>query len=46
MFFAPLFDPAVEVTVWGPPAAGRALRERVARYISRTRQARRGALAA
>src|SRR5918994_3401429 len=34
MFFAPLFDPAVEVTVWGPPAAGRALRERVARYIS------------
>jgi phosphoribosyl 1,2-cyclic phosphodiesterase len=34
MFFAPLFDPAVEITVWGPPAAGRALRERVARYIS------------
>jgi phosphoribosyl 1,2-cyclic phosphodiesterase len=33
-FFAPLFDPAVEVTVWGPPAAGRALRERLARYIS------------
>jgi phosphoribosyl 1,2-cyclic phosphodiesterase len=34
MFFAPLFDPAVEITVWGPPAAGRALRERLARYIS------------
>jgi phosphoribosyl 1,2-cyclic phosphodiesterase len=34
MFFAPLFDPTVEVTVWGPPAAGRALRERLARYIS------------
>jgi phosphoribosyl 1,2-cyclic phosphodiesterase len=34
MFFAPLFDPGVEVTVWGPPAAGRALRERTARYIS------------
>jgi phosphoribosyl 1,2-cyclic phosphodiesterase len=34
MFFAPLFDPEVEVTVWGPPAAGRALRKRLARYIS------------
>jgi len=34
MFFAPLFDPAVEITVWGPPAAGRPLRERLARYIS------------
>jgi phosphoribosyl 1,2-cyclic phosphodiesterase len=34
MFFAPLFDPDVDVTVWGPPAAGRALRERLARYIS------------
>jgi phosphoribosyl 1,2-cyclic phosphodiesterase len=34
MFFAPLFDPGVEVTVWGPPAAGRALRKRLARYIS------------
>ena len=34
MFFEPLFDPDVEVTVWGPPAAGRALRERLARYIS------------
>jgi phosphoribosyl 1,2-cyclic phosphodiesterase len=34
MFFAPLFDPAVDVTVWGPPAAGRPLRERIARYIS------------
>jgi phosphoribosyl 1,2-cyclic phosphodiesterase len=34
MFFAPLFDPAVHLTVWGPPAAGRALRERTARYIS------------
>jgi phosphoribosyl 1,2-cyclic phosphodiesterase len=35
MFFAPFFDPAVEITVWGPPAAGRALRERLARYISK-----------
>ncbi|MGH2383420.1 MAG: MBL fold metallo-hydrolase, partial [Candidatus Limnocylindria bacterium] len=35
MFFAPLFDPEVEITVWGPPAAGRALRKRLARYISK-----------
>ena len=34
MFFAPLFDPEVEITVWGPPAAGRALRKRLARYLS------------
>jgi phosphoribosyl 1,2-cyclic phosphodiesterase len=34
MFFAPLFDSEVEVTVWGPPGAGRSLRERLARYIS------------
>jgi phosphoribosyl 1,2-cyclic phosphodiesterase len=34
MFFAPLFDRDVEVTVWGPPGAGRTLRERLARYIS------------
>jgi phosphoribosyl 1,2-cyclic phosphodiesterase len=34
MFFAPLFDPEVDVTVWGPPSAGRPLRERLARYIS------------
>jgi phosphoribosyl 1,2-cyclic phosphodiesterase len=34
MFFAPLFDPTAQVTVWGPPAAGRALRERLGRYIS------------
>ncbi len=34
MFFAPFFDPEVEVTVWGPPAAGRVLRRRLARYIS------------
>jgi phosphoribosyl 1,2-cyclic phosphodiesterase len=35
MFFAPLFDREVEVTVWGPPGAGRTLRERLARYISK-----------
>jgi phosphoribosyl 1,2-cyclic phosphodiesterase len=34
MFFAPLFDREAEVTIWGPPAAGRGLRERLARYIS------------
>ena len=34
MFFAPLFDRDVQVTVWGPPGAGRTLRERLARYIS------------
>jgi ribonuclease BN (tRNA processing enzyme) len=34
MFFAPLFDRQVEATVWGPPGAGRTLRERLARYIS------------
>jgi phosphoribosyl 1,2-cyclic phosphodiesterase len=34
MFFAPFFDPEVEITVWGPPPAGRALRQRLARYIS------------
>ncbi|MCW3065886.1 MAG: hypothetical protein JWN32_3058 [Solirubrobacterales bacterium] len=34
LFFAPLFDPEATVTVWGPPAAGRTLRERLARYIS------------
>ena len=33
-FFAPIFDPEVEVTVWGPPALGRSLRERLARFIS------------
>jgi phosphoribosyl 1,2-cyclic phosphodiesterase len=34
MFFAPFFDPDAEITVWGPPAAERTLRERLARYIS------------
>jgi phosphoribosyl 1,2-cyclic phosphodiesterase len=34
MFFAPLFERGVEVTVWGPPSGGRSLRERLARYIS------------
>src|SRR5204862_3752280 len=33
LFFAPLFDPEAEITVWGPP--GRVpLRRRLARYLS------------
>ena len=34
LFFAPFFDPEAEVTVWGPPAGGRRLRDRLARYLS------------
>jgi len=34
MFFAPFFDPDVEVVIWGPPSVGRPLRERLGRYIS------------
>jgi phosphoribosyl 1,2-cyclic phosphodiesterase len=34
MFFAPFFDPEMELTVWGPPSSGEALRTRLARYIS------------
>lgn len=34
MFFAPLFNPAAEIMIWGPPAPDASLRDRVARYIS------------
>jgi phosphoribosyl 1,2-cyclic phosphodiesterase len=34
MFFAPLFDPSVEVTIWGPTSGQHGLRENLARYIS------------
>jgi phosphoribosyl 1,2-cyclic phosphodiesterase len=34
MFFAPLFDPAVDVTIWGPASERRPLRERLGRYLS------------
>ena len=34
MFFARFFNPATEITGWGPPAAGQKLRSRLARYIS------------
>jgi phosphoribosyl 1,2-cyclic phosphodiesterase len=33
LFFAPLFDPEADVTIWGPPGQG-GLRERLARYLS------------
>jgi ribonuclease BN (tRNA processing enzyme) len=33
-FFPPLLDPEVEVHVWGPVSTTRALRERIARYLS------------
>jgi phosphoribosyl 1,2-cyclic phosphodiesterase len=33
LFFAPLFDPRAEVTIWGPPGA-EDLRRRLARYLS------------
>ena len=33
LFFAPLFNPEAEVTVWGPPGRG-PLRRRLARYLS------------
>jgi phosphoribosyl 1,2-cyclic phosphodiesterase len=33
-FFAPMFDPEVEVHVWGPVSLSRTLRERLSRYLS------------
>ena len=34
LFFAPLFDPCNEITIWGPPMEGVPLRRRIARYLS------------
>src|ERR1044071_6031335 len=34
LFFAPLFDPRMEVTIWGPASPGGALAHRIARYMS------------
>jgi len=34
LFFAPLFEPDNEVTIWGPPAPSTTLRDRIARYLS------------
>ena len=33
LFFAPLFHPGADVTIWGPPGPG-GLRDRLARYLS------------
>jgi phosphoribosyl 1,2-cyclic phosphodiesterase len=33
LFFAPLFDPRAEITVWGPPSGG-SLERRIGRYLS------------
>ena len=34
LFFAPLFQPGVEVTLWGPAAPGVSLERRIGRYLS------------
>lgn len=34
LFFAPLFDPEADVTVWGPHGSFAGLRRRLARYLS------------
>ena len=34
LFFAPFFDPDLQITVWGPAGAYRPLRRRLARYLS------------
>src|SRR5947209_3904711 len=33
-FFAPLFDEACTITIWGPPQEGASLRDRIAEYLS------------
>jgi ribonuclease BN (tRNA processing enzyme) len=33
-FFSPLYDPEVEVHIWGPASATLGLRDRIARYLS------------
>jgi phosphoribosyl 1,2-cyclic phosphodiesterase len=34
LFFSPLFDARMEVTIWGPAAPGGSLQDRIARYLS------------
>jgi phosphoribosyl 1,2-cyclic phosphodiesterase len=34
LFFAPLFEPDAQVTIWGPSAPGVSLKSRIARYLS------------
>jgi phosphoribosyl 1,2-cyclic phosphodiesterase len=33
-FFAPMFNPEVEVTIWGPPSTTLSMHERLTRYLS------------
>jgi phosphoribosyl 1,2-cyclic phosphodiesterase len=33
-FFLPLWDPEVDLHIWGPPAQGRSLHDRIAAYLS------------
>ena len=34
LFFAPLFDASMEITIWGPEALSGSLQDRLARYLS------------
>jgi phosphoribosyl 1,2-cyclic phosphodiesterase len=34
LFFSPFFSRETEIVIWGPPAAGRSLRDRIGRYLS------------
>ncbi len=34
LFFSPLFDSKMEITIWGPAAPGGSLEDRIARYLS------------
>jgi len=34
LFFAPFFRSEAEIVIWGPPAPGRSLRDRIGRYLS------------
>jgi phosphoribosyl 1,2-cyclic phosphodiesterase len=34
LFFSPLFDSQMQITIWGPDAPGGSLQDRIARYLS------------
>lgn len=34
LFFSPLFDSTMEITIWGPAASSGSLQDRIARYLS------------
>jgi phosphoribosyl 1,2-cyclic phosphodiesterase len=34
LFFSPLFDSEMQITIWGPDAPGGSLQDRIARYLS------------